>query len=147
MLPDRPGTYVLILELNRPAKIGIGKLGTFAFAPGFYAYVGSALGPGGLRARVRRHLRSDKDIHWHVDALRAQAQPLEVWYAVGTERRECAWADALADLPRAEIPAPGFGASDCQCTSHLIHIDQPDKVLFAQSVQHEIFRERTNGQE
>jgi len=41
------GTYILILTLNKSRKIYIGRLGEFTFEYGYYAYVGSALGPGG----------------------------------------------------------------------------------------------------
>jgi Uri superfamily endonuclease len=121
MLPDQAGTYVLILDLPRPTTINIGRLGRFAFPAGRYAYAGSARGPGGLAARVSRHLRSSKPRHWHIDYLRAEAAPVAIWYAVGSQRRECAWATALADLPRATIPVPHFGASDCHCVAHLVY--------------------------
>jgi len=45
-LPTEKGTYILILYLNEPAQFTIGKLGTFDFSAGWYAYVGSAFGPG-----------------------------------------------------------------------------------------------------
>jgi len=38
--------------------------------PGYYIYIGSAFGPGGVRARMLRHLRADKPKHWHIDYLR-----------------------------------------------------------------------------
>lgn len=125
MLPDRPGTYVLILDLPRPTTIDIGRVGCFPFPAGWYAYAGSARGPGGLAARVSRHLRSPKPLHWHIDYLRAEARPVEVWYTVGSQSRECAWARVLAGLPGATIPVPRFGASDCHCPAHLIHFRAP----------------------
>ena len=70
MLPDQPGTYVLILRVFRPASVRVGRLGRFHFPAGWYAYVGSARGPGGLAARISRHLRSPKPSRWHVDHLR-----------------------------------------------------------------------------
>jgi len=67
-----PGTYALILHLSKKLeRIEIGKLGRFAFDAGFYVYVGSAFGPGGLKARLQRHLRTDKPLHWHIDLLSA----------------------------------------------------------------------------
>jgi Uri superfamily endonuclease len=114
------GTYVLWLRLARDREIGVGRLGRFHFPAGIYAYVGSALGPGGIAARVARHLRRRTSLHWHVDYLRAEAQPVRAWWAPGDRRRECAWSAALAQMPEATLPAPGFGASDCRCTTHLI---------------------------
>ena len=92
---DQPGTYVLILHLPHRATIDVGRLGRFQFPAGWYAYAGSAHGPGGLAARIARHLRSPKPLHWHVDYLRTKAQPDQVWYAVGTQKRECTWAEAV----------------------------------------------------
>ena len=125
MLPDRPGTYVLILHLPRPTTITVGRLGRFQFPAGWYAYAGSAHGPGGLAARVARHLRESKPLRWHVDYLRAHARPIKVWYTEDHRRRECAWAAALSALPDAFIPAPRCGASDCRCPAHLIHFAAP----------------------
>jgi Uri superfamily endonuclease len=121
MLPDQSGTYALILSLPRCVTIDVGRLGRFQFPAGWYVYTGSARGPGGLAARVSRHLRSSKRLHWHVDYLRAEARPDQIWYVVGTRKRECVWARRLASFPGASIPVPRFGASDCHCPSHLIH--------------------------
>jgi len=124
-IPEDPGTYVLILHLERPAIVQIGRLGRFPFPAGWYAYAGSARGPGGLAARLSRHLRAAKRRHWHVDYLRAHARPVEIWYATGAEQRECAWAAAVSALPGGSIPAPRFGASDCRCETHLVHFGSP----------------------
>jgi Uri superfamily endonuclease len=135
MLPDRAGTYALILKLPHAAAITVGRLGRFQFPRGWYVYVGSAHGPGGLAARVSRHLRSSKPVHWHVDYLWTDARPVEVWYTVGSQKRECAWACALVGLGGASIPAPRFGASDCRCPTHLIHFAAlPDVTSFARAV-------------
>jgi hypothetical protein len=70
-----------------------------------------------------------------VDYLRAVAQPVEAWFAVGSGRRECAWAEGLAGLPGAAIPVPRFGASDCHCPAHLIHfVQRPDPAAFMRAV-------------
>jgi Uri superfamily endonuclease len=110
----------------------IGRRGRFRFPAGFYLYVGSALGPGGLAKRLERHLRADKHIHWHVDYLLERARVVEVWTVESSERRECAWASAALRLPGARIAALHFGASDCQCASHLIAFDRkPERNQFA----------------
>ena len=144
-LPSLAGTYVLILGLPRLATIGVGRLGRFQFTVGWYAYAGSAHGPGGLAARISRHLRSPKPLRWHVDYLRAYARPVEIWYAVGTRKQECAWAQALSSLPGASIPAPRFGASDCHCLAHLTHFaTSPDLGAFAHTVGGPVSQERLN---
>jgi Uri superfamily endonuclease len=36
---------------------------------GRYLYCGSAKGPGGLKARLSRHMRRGKSVRWHIDRL------------------------------------------------------------------------------
>ena len=116
---QKPGTYVLLMTLAERIRLGVGRLGVFPLRAGWYVYVGSALGPGGLHARLSRHAREEKKLHWHIDYLLRQAGLREVWYVEDRERRECAWAKLLEDLPGSEVPVPGFGTSDCRCRSHL----------------------------
>lgn len=146
MPPNQPGTYVLILRLLDVAIVDIGRLGRSQFPSGWYTYTGSARGPGGLAARVSRHLRFPKPLHWHVDHLRAVAQPVEVWYATGTRKRECVWAQALAGLPGASIPVSRFGASDCGCAAHLIHfVTPPDAAAFVDEVSESVLQEKLDA--
>jgi Uri superfamily endonuclease len=49
-LPEEKGTYAFIASVPQMKHIEIGRLGVFDLLPGFYAYVGSAFGAGGLRA-------------------------------------------------------------------------------------------------
>ncbi len=142
MLTDRPGTYVLVLRLPQATEIDVGRLGRFSFPAGWYAYAGSARGPGGLAARVSRHLRSPKPLHWHIDYLRPHTLAVHVWYATGTQKRECAWAWALSTLPGAFVPVPRFGASDCRCPAHLVHFaTSPDLTAFARAVDKTVTEE------
>lgn len=111
---------MVVLRADGPLRFTAGRLGTVALDAGFYAYVGSALGPGGLRARVRHHLRVATRPHWHADYLRAATHPHEVWYAADPARREHGWAHMLLGMQGA-CPGPaGFGASDCDCPTHLV---------------------------
>ncbi|NIV36426.1 MAG: DUF123 domain-containing protein, partial [Anaerolineae bacterium] len=119
------GTYVLALWLDAPHTISIGRLGRFEFPSGWYLYVGSARGPGGLRARLLRHWRrlaSGKRAHWHVDHLREHAVWGGAWARCSEQRLECSWADALRRRPDASMVARGFGASDCRCATHLVRV-------------------------
>ncbi len=114
-----PGTYALILQADRQQTVRIGRLGQLAVEPGCYVYVGSALGPGGVRARVGHHSRLATRPHWHIDYLRRAATLRHVWYSYDSVRREHAWADIFARMPGVSIPLSGFGASDCACPAHL----------------------------
>ncbi len=117
------GTYLLILHLERElADWQVGRLGRFTFAPGYYLYVGSAFGSGGLAARLAHHERRHKPRpHWHIDYLRAQAALVEAWAVASLAPLERCWAGALATAPGLAMPARGFGASDSQLASHLLY--------------------------
>lgn len=146
MTTDCPGTYALVLNLLHPvADICIGRLGRFHFPAGWYVYVGSARGAGGLAARLAHHLRPLESLHWHIDYLRAYASPVEIWYATGAQRRECAWARALLGFPGAFIPVPRFGASDCRCLTHLIHFALPPDLTFTGALGAPVSREVLNA--
>jgi len=127
-MTDAPGTYALLLRGEEPQEIEVGALGTMTVRPGTYVYVGSAFGPGGLRARVERHVRADGALHWHVDYLRAVATLDAVWYTHDTQRRECTWAEVLRSFPGVTVPLDGFGASDCTCPAHLVRMDSTPSV-------------------
>jgi len=132
--PTGPGTYALLVALERASETVVGRLGRFRFPAGFYLYVGSALGPGGLAARVSRHLRADKRLHWHVDyVLHARgARVVEVWMTNDAAPRECDWARVAMRLTGASVVVPRFGASDCRCAAHLIGFAaKPDWIAFA----------------
>ncbi len=118
MLPS-PATYVLVFMAKRKKRLIIGKLGTLNLQPGFYIYVGSAFGPGGLKARIGHHRRISSRNHWHIDYLSEYLPPDEVWYTHDPIHREHHWSEVLSHAAGASIPLPGFGSSDCRCISHL----------------------------
>ena len=124
-LPDQPGTYALVLASAREQEVNVGSLGRLQIAPGCYVYVGSAHGPGGLAARVSRHQATAKKLRWHIDYLRAATDVVAVWYTVDRNRQECPWADVMGRLRGAAMPMRGFGASDCDCRSHLFYFVKP----------------------
>jgi Uri superfamily endonuclease len=137
---DEPGTYALVLASNAARTIQIGKRGELAVEPGFYVYVGSAAGPGGLRARVARHLRESKRIHWHIDFLRMFATIHEVWYTTRVNRTEHRWATALAKMRWASVPLRGFGSSDCRCQAHLVYFPSLPAVRDFQRILRDDYR-------
>jgi Uri superfamily endonuclease len=117
--PSAPGTYALLLTCRSHASISVGSLGFLHLQPGFYVYAGSAFGPGGLAARLRHHVGITRRPHWHVDSLRAHAELAAVWFTTAPRRKEHTWARSIGRLPGAQTPFPGFGASDCDCATHL----------------------------
>ncbi len=117
------GQYVLLLYLPDDERLTIGKLGTFHFPAGWYAYVGSAFGAGGLVGRLKHHLRPVERPHWHIDYLRQAAFMDEIWLSPDTEKREEAWVELMLAIPGAAILVDGFGASDSSQESHLIYFE------------------------
>ena len=127
------GTYALLIALGKKTPIAVGRLGLFTFSPGYYLYVGSA--QSGLYPRVKRHLKREKKLRWHIDYLLNFAQVVEVWYATGVESQECFWCQIAHEMPQSEIPAKGFGSSDCRCASHLIYFTRlPSFALFLEKL-------------
>ena len=127
-IPRQTGTYALHLWLCHPQCAQIGKLGEFNFLPGDYLYIGSALGPGGLQARLSRHLRGESHHYWHIDWLRAITEVVGFYYLMKSSHSECLWSQALLDYPGVSVPVPRFGASDCRtsgksCAAHLVRFE------------------------
>ena len=91
--------------MARKTDVTIGKRGTFTFPVGWYTYVGSAFGAGGLRGRLKHHLSPVKRPHWHIDYLRAVAPVVTVWFAADGVRHEHVWANALLNAPGASVPS------------------------------------------
>ena len=123
-MPSECGTYALILSCSTNRMLPVGQLGDLQLQPGCYVYVGSAFGPGGLRARVGHHKVVSRRPHWHIDYLRLHTQLDRVWYSCAAVPLEHAWADLFKHSSDAWIPIVGFGASDCDCESHLFFFDR-----------------------
>ncbi|WP_407355038.1 GIY-YIG nuclease family protein [Methanolobus sp. WCC5] len=120
------GIYCLIFQ-NVACKLPIGRLGNISFLKGYYIYVGSALGPGGLK-RMKRHVllseQKNKKARWHVDYLSMSCtfKLICVAYCRTDKSLECELAEKLAfSMPGgvSQGQIPGFGSSDCKCSSHL----------------------------
>lgn len=122
-LPKHKGSYVLVLHLDGPKSMFIGKLGKYSFKKGVYLYVGSAFGAGGLAGRLKHHLKPSKNPHWHIDYFKQSAKIIEIWHTKREDRLEHQWADILADMNDITIPVAGFGSSDCKCRSHFFFVN------------------------
>jgi len=117
---DSGGTYTLLIELDSAATIDVGALGELSFDAGWYAYVGSAQGPGGF-SRVQRHRElaaGERTVrHWHLDHLLGHPSAAIDWVCqtAGVDG-ECTVAGTLEGER-----VPAFGCSDCSCDSHLVY--------------------------
>jgi Uri superfamily endonuclease len=110
------GCYILVINLKNAQKIQIGKLGEVFFKKGFYVYIGSAM--NGLDGRIKRHLLSEKKLHWHIDYLLQKAEVVDVFYKETKKKIECRTAEKFYETLECII---GFGSSDCKCCSHLFY--------------------------
>ena len=112
-------TYQLTIQLTSARRIEVGKLGIVDFTTGRYVYTGSAL--RNLEARIARHLRKDKRLHWHIDYLLAASEAK----VVGVERFTQSECD-VNQKTHGTLWVAGFGASDCHngCGSHLKRIGE-----------------------
>ena len=136
VIEPKPGTYALILSCASSARIQIGCLGTLCLQPGYYVYLGSALGPGGLRSRIAHHQKPFLRPHWHIDYLRAHTRIHCIWFGYDGRRREHQWARVMEAMSGAEIPLLGFGASDCNCPSHLYFFKRcPSRTNFQRGLE------------
>ncbi len=126
-MKELKGIYGLVMHLPLSRDLAVGKLGTHPFETGYYLYFGSAL--NSLEGRLRRHLRSDKKLHWQIDSLTAKTTIEAIWWAEGNARKECAWTQIALGLPGVSTPVKGFGSSDCRkCPSHLVYLPTLEKV-------------------
>ena len=119
-IPARGGTYVLVMTASSSGSFPVGSIGEMTLTPGCYLYVGSALGPGGLRARLSRHGRPANKPHWHIDYLRAHTELVEVWWLADMKRHEEQWVTEVASMQGARIPKDRFGAGDSRHPTHLL---------------------------
>lgn len=133
---DEPGIYTIILRLEKGERICIGSLGAIDFASGYYAYTGSARGPGGCK-RVDRHVeivqgnRSTR--RWHIDYLLARTGLVEVFITRTSSDLECSIAKVIGEHLE---PIEGFGCSDCRCISHLYYGQDLESTRVAVSLAH-----------
>lgn len=118
------GAYILVIRLDKSDEITVGRLGRMLFRRGYYAYVGSAM--NGIEQRVSRHLKKEKNLHWHIDYLLKKAKVVHVFAAEGGKNLECMTAEDLA--ARLES-VKGFGCSDCRCESHLFYSESSGMLL------------------
>ncbi len=128
-----PGIYLLLIRLTKSARITYGHRAQ-TFNAGYYVYVGSAM--AGLHGRLRRHLTLVDGGHWHIDGLLQKGTVVDVQAQVTRDTRaECNTAQQVQAWPNAQR-IPGFGSSDCRCTSHLTYFRRrPQQSVRATEVQ------------
>jgi Uri superfamily endonuclease len=132
-LPKAPGTYIVWFHLEKEQSLRFRSAKSRVLPPGGYAYCGSAKGPGGLRARLGRHLRPfSGQVHWQVDALHQWAVPAAAFWTTASEKDEHCLAEICSQTGLRMIPR--FGCSDCRCDSHLFFGGSNDWVSLCKSL-------------
>lgn len=140
LIKKAKGAYLLVIELKEIQQIATGKLPQITFEPGVYLYVGRA--KNGLKARLRRHLRKEKKLFWHIDYFLQKAKIEEVWIKPDFFD-ECQIAREIKSLLKDSLfPLKRFGSSDCYCPSHLLFVPK-NKVDFI-SLRKKLSFERIN---
>jgi len=125
------GGYAIIIKIETNIDLSI-RRHEFSLAEGTYIYSGFALGPGGIEARIGRHIRTlrktmvndDATIgkaHWHIDWLLPLSGSYAIVYAESGTRTECLLVDALKKIGFEAVK--GFGSTDCRsaCGGHLLY--------------------------
>jgi len=113
-------SYILVLKLHKKIKIVVGQLGEILFLPGTYLYIGS--GRKYLHARIKRHLRKNKKLRWHIDYLTASQYVDVVKIFVSKLKEEELVQKILNKFSNQMLPVKGFGSSDSRFHSHLFYI-------------------------
>jgi Uri superfamily endonuclease len=117
-LPDAKGAYLLLIEIGRPVELPR-RFADQVLGAGRYGYAGSAYGPGGIRARCRRHLEGPTTLRWHIDWLTRASHHVRVVPLPG--EAECRLIEALVRSLDVRFPIEGFGSTDCKlCRAHLV---------------------------
>jgi endonuclease-3 len=80
--------------------------------------------------RIKRHMEKKKKIFWHIDYLTSQKnfKPYEAYIINDAKKVECRKA---AEIQKSMPSIPGFGSSDCSCSSHLFYAGRKEKGLEA----------------
>ena len=131
------GIYTLMLRLSEKRMILVGSLGFMIFAKGYYAYTGSARGPGGLK-RVMRHLRilqgANMTKRWHIDYLMSFAKFQSSIITFTDRNLECHVANRIgAQLTQIR----DFGCTDCLCPTHLHYSTNLNEMLDIVRIAHQ----------
>lgn len=112
-------TYVLLIFLKSGVEKIIGKIGKVKFLRGYYAYVGSAR--LNFEHRIRRHLKREKTLFWHIDYLLSdeRAKVEKIFYTNQAIEHEV----AMSLYKSGFKVVKNFGSSDCNCPGHLFYVE------------------------
>ena len=117
------GTYLLEIFASEKFEINAKKFLGKIFPPGYYYYSGSA--QKGYNARLVRHLKEEKTLHWHIDYLttiRTNSVTTIFLFENAPRNRECEVVQTLINKFHLDDSFSGFGNGDCKtCGTHLLY--------------------------
>ncbi|MCD6571385.1 MAG: GIY-YIG nuclease family protein [Deltaproteobacteria bacterium] len=123
---DNPSltTYILEIKKDEDAAVCIGALGKIPFKKGTYFYIGSA--KKNLYSRIKRHIKREKKLFWHIDYLLNQKDCYinNIWF---TDTEECKAAQLFSSIVVSR-PIEKFGCSDCRCRTHLFYVRDNNEI-------------------
>jgi Uri superfamily endonuclease len=130
-IPDEFGSYIIVGELSEESCLNSGPFCGQLLPIGYYFYTGSAFGPGGLKARIGRHLKKGIRKFWHFDHFKEIIKIQEIWYSIlSSTNLECQFIKKFQSLGSASFPILKFGSSDCHfgCPAHLVRFSLETEV-------------------
>ena len=117
------GIYLLEMKAESNIRIEHPKFNDNVLPEGYYYYSGSA--QKNLDHRIIRHLKKEKETHWHVDYLTTRKEIIiENIYQIPnlSKKSECILIAKLLRNTGLESIINNFGSSDCKkCNSHLLY--------------------------
>ncbi len=117
------GTYLLEIYAPEEFEIKAKKFIGVKFPPGYYYYSGSA--QKGYNARLTRHLKESKTLHWHIDYLTTKKSnkiTTIFLFENAPRERECEVVQTLINEFHMDDSFSGFGNGDCKtCGTHLLY--------------------------
>jgi len=110
------GLYALVFRLRGVYSGPVGRRLYAALPPGLYLYVGTGWGPGGVAARLRRHMcGARRRLWWHIDYVASSPvyEPVAAVACLGAGRwLEPLFAALFASSRLFEPLGAGLGGSD-----------------------------------
>lgn len=123
----KSGIYLLEIIASRDFFVGIKKFREITFPAGYYYYAGSA--QKNFASRIKRHLKHEKVIHWHIDHLTtiSSNEISSIYYVANAERDlEVELAKSLISEFGCEVIVEKFGSSDTpESITHLVYRKSP----------------------